>query len=155
MSTHGGSVSGGSGSGLLTSVQYAPSVLSSPSTSGTTAAVDATHLTASFKAPTSGNVLVRLTANQYTPAGGYGYWCLLDHTSHAQVGMSVCICGGIEVVSVTSAAFLITGLTAATTYQYDWGFLASGVTTTMYIQGATGVPGQPNAGPAVMEVWSA
>jgi hypothetical protein len=147
--------SGSGGGGLLADVQYAPSVLASPSNAGGIAAVDATHLTISFKAPTSGNVLVRLTANQYTPAGGYAYWALLDHTAHTQVGDSVAVCGGVEVVSVTSAVFLITGLTANTTYQYDWAFLGNGVTTTMYIQGATGIPGQPNAGPAVMEVWSA
>jgi hypothetical protein len=55
-----------------------------------------------------------------------------------------------------SLVFKITGLVSGTVYQYDWAY-ANQVSESIYIscQGATGIPGGTNTGPATMEVWSA
>jgi hypothetical protein len=155
MSTHGGA-GGGGGTSLLARVQYVPSLEDTYSTtSQTVAVVDATNLTVSFKAPASGDVLIRLTGTVEV-TGTYEYWALLDHTSSAQRGSTATVAGANDAANAVTAVFLLTGLTPNTTYQVDWAFAAaSGSTAYLIVQGATGIPSQANAGPATMEVWSA
>jgi hypothetical protein len=152
----------GGGGGLLARVQYAPSVLHTYSTvSATPSAMDATNLTISFTAPASGDVLVRLSAcaNQGDSLRS-GYFCLLDHTTGAQVGDSQYVVGpNTDTFTLAvSVPFLVTGLAPGTAYQYDWGFFESSAATNgifVLVQGAQGVPGNLYSSPAVMEVWSA
>jgi hypothetical protein len=144
---------GGGGSGLLAVLQYEPSTAAIYSTaSASMAAVDSTNLTISFTAPSSGNVLVRLTGAGLA-IGGYVYWGLLPHGGGSQVGNSWCIAGA-NITDAGSAAFYITGLVSGNTYQYDWAFSTTG-TGYLVVQGGTNNPSQGNASPAVMEVWSA
>jgi hypothetical protein len=149
------------GSGLLAYIQYAPTGGTEySSASGTPVTVDATNLTVSFTAPSSGKVLVRLTgAGEIDNVGIDAYWCLLDHTSHAQVGNTSFVGWGISGgnVSLASPVFLITGLVPGTVYQYDWGYFNSGggSYTYLWVEGDQGVPTKNRAAPATMEVWSA
>jgi hypothetical protein len=157
-----GQITGGGGGGLLARVQYAPSVLTTYSTaSATPSAMDATNLTISFTAPASGDVLVRLSAcaNQGDLPRS-GYFCLLDHTTGAQVGDSQYVVGPntSTFTLAVSVPFLVTGLAPGTAYQYDWGFFESSTAINgifVLVQGAQGVPGNLYSSPAVMEVWSA
>jgi hypothetical protein len=116
------------------------------------AALDATNLTISFVAPASGDVLVRLSGSADT-VGASNYWGLCDHTTLAQVGFTACVASITYTTIFAAPAFLITGLVAGNIYQYDWAGL--GTVANLTVQGATGAPSQPNAGPAVMEVWAA
>jgi hypothetical protein len=142
------------GASLLARVQYAPSsYASNESTSITLVAVDATNLTIAFTVPASGDVLVRLTGAVILPALAYGYWALLDHTSHAQVGDTVL--AGYAGNFQSTAAFLITGLTPGANLQYDWAYATSVTAIYLPVQGAQGIPSGVNGAPAVMEVWSA
>ena len=156
--------SGGGGGGLLAVVQYAPSAGTHYTSKSTTiAAVDTTHLTVSFVAPSSGRVLVRLSG-QINPgdASGYGLWGLLDHTSHAQVGYDYGVGGGFGSVASSvgigvSAVFLVSGLSSGTTYQYDWAYAENPTGSsgfTMWVQGTTNTS-DDYFSPAVMEVWAA
>jgi hypothetical protein len=158
----------GGGGGLLACVQYAPAVFQSYATfTDIPAVVDSTDLTIAFTAPASGKVLIRLTAvaQVLDSTGQTGYWCLMDHTTGAQVGTSVLV---ETVTSGTTAAadvawpfsipILVTGLTPGSAYQYDWGFFEGSHGPGgfhMYVQGGTGVLPTSYAGPAMMEVWAA
>ena len=156
------------GGGLLACVQYAPAVFHPYATyTDIPAVADATNLTIAFTAPASGKVLVRLTAvaQVLDVAGQTGYWCLMDHTTGAQVGTSVLVenvtsgsTAAQDVVWPLSVPILVTGLTPGGSYQYDWGFMEGSHSAGgfhMYVQGGTGILLTFYAGPAVMEVWSA
>ncbi len=152
---------GGSGGGALAIVQYAPSIYAAngPSSSDTMTAVDDINLTISFIAPASGNVLVRLTGAAYIAAATRGYWGLLDHTSHTQVGFSDLAGVGNATDAYfagSTCAFEITGLTPDNTYQYDWAYCINSGGTAIYlpVQGATDAPSSLNGAAAVMEVWT-
>jgi hypothetical protein len=155
----------GGGGGLLASVQYAPATLATYNTkSATPAAVDATNLTVSFVAPASGKVIVRLSAAGYTADNGVSLlFCLLDHTSHAQVGNTGLGCWGSvgvgqNYIPTISVPILVTGLSPGTTYQYDWGYMEStggSLGSSIFVIGVQGVPGTVYAGPATIEVLSA
>lgn len=150
----------GGGSSLLASHQYAPGTIATYSVaSSTIAALDTTNLTISFTAPASGNVLVVLQASgKSTTAGEPLAWTLFLH------GGSV-IQADIVPVSLSSlantytsatASFLITGLTPGNSYQYDWAAGMISASVTMGVQGVTSSTfSATNAGPAIMEVWSA
>ena len=111
-----------------------------------------------YHAPERESGLTGITGN----GGATGsYWCLLDHTSHAQYGNASAVGYGITNAAVegVTAVFYLTGLTPGTEYQFDWGAfvssegIANGV---LCIVGAVGVPATDLfAGPATMEVWSA
>jgi len=158
-----GQIAAAASQGLLARVQYAPASNSSYSTtSGTLAAIDTTHLTIPFTVPASGAVLVRLTGVAYTITTGAsgGFWALLDHTSHAQVGYTI----GMQYTLAnsspgnminTTAAFLITSLTPAASLQYDWAFATSAATFYLNAAGLTGTGSSLGVAPATMEVWAA
>jgi hypothetical protein len=149
-----GQITGGGG-GLLACVQYGPAS-EAPYTiaTGTLTAVDSTNLTVSFAAPASGQVLIRLSAMLQATAGTSICFGLLDHTSHAQVGPISTAAYGSNATVATP--LLITGLTPATVYQYDWAWLVAqgGVSSVMPVQLSASTPTNI-AAPATMEVWSA
>ena len=156
MARNSGVAGGGGGSGILAVVQYAPAVYTGlTTTSGSLAAIDATHLTIPFTAPASGKVLVRLVGHGLNTSGNNLYWALLDHTSHSQVGYTWSVNEGANGSSL-AAEFYITGLTGAMGYQYDWAHAVSGGTGYFVCQGYTTIAGaQVDAAPAVLTVWSA
>lgn len=144
----------GTGSALIGYIQYEPSSEVTYNNSGASfAAYDATNLSVSFVAPTSGTVLVRLTARCQVTSG-YGYFGLLDHTSHSQYADSAMVTGNISgsPIQTFSVPIVVSGLTAGTTYQFDWAGLGTGLN--LFVQGAAGAPGTAYAGPAIMEVWA-
>ena len=106
---------------------YAPAtVVSYTSTSTTLAAVDTTHMTMSFVAPVSGNVLVRLSGLTICTTAAYAWWGVLDHTTGNLRGNP-----GIVFESPTYGSAAqpvvteITGLTPGATYQIDWALATS------------------------------
>jgi hypothetical protein len=142
------------GGGLLAVVQYAPAIFTNYAmSSATPAAVDVTNLTIAFTAPASGKVLVRLAGTLGSVIGN-GYFCLLDHTTAAQVSYSVFASTTQNATNIVAADFLITGLTPAGGYQYDWGWCTT-TSMNMNVIGGTGIPTTNYASPAVMEVFSA
>ena len=152
--------SGGAGDGvssLLAVVQYAPATNAHYGFNASLTAVDTTNLTISFKAPASGKVLVKLSTLAYvTLAEGTGYWALFDHTAHTQVGNTQPVgqagAGATDDYAVSSVPFLITGLTAGDTYQYDW----ASAQVIMNAQGYQGIaPTNSYDAPMTMEVWAA
>jgi hypothetical protein len=145
-----------SGTSLLAAVQYAPSVIATYDLTATSiTAVDATNLTISFTAPTSGDVLVRLsgfTTLEGAVAGtSYLQFGLVTHGTSTQVGGLACMLA--PATNTTwgmnlSAQFLLTGLSG--TVSLDWAYKnVSG--DNAYLQaGAAGV-----SAPAILEAWSA
>lgn len=141
-------------SGLLALLQYAPASEETVTVT-TLAAFDTTNLTLAFTAPASGHVLVRLTG-AVRNVGGSGYFALLDHTSHAQVGNTAFLQQGLGGTTETiSVVIAVTGLTGGTSYQYDWAGIGVSAYTDMFCQGAQGTPGTAYTGPATMEIWAA
>lgn len=147
--------SGGSGGGegaALAVASYNPGSMSTYTTTSTAAVdVDATNLAVTFTAPTDGKVLIRLTA--LAKMGNADQtWCLRNGSS-VVTGTEVKVLNTAGVTGADSAEFrhsaavLITGLAANTSYTFKWGFKTSSgaVTASMFAGGA--------AGQAVMEVW--
>jgi hypothetical protein len=141
--------SGVSGGGLLASKLYNPGSTTTLSTSSTTFVdVDATNLAVTFTAPSSGQVLVRLTAGR--SASGTSpvqYWNVRSG------GVDVASTGGVIATATNrsraSHAVVVTGLTVGSSYTYTWGHSITGTspTSTLNVGGTDGA--------AVMEVWSA
>lgn len=141
-------------SSLIAVTSYNPASATNASTTNTSlTAIDTTNLTVPFTAPASGKVLVRLSAlvaaGQSSVGSTFGLWGLLDHTSHSVVaGGATVLYGNTQGIS---KAFLITGLTGGTGYQYDWAQATNNASwpSTTYFGG-----GSASWGPAVMEVYA-
>ena len=142
---------------LLAAIQYAPASSTLVTVTNTTSPVvaDAVNLTIAFVFPASGNALVRATMPIQGPTATYGYLCLMDHTSHAQVGYSNNIGQNDTWVAPVTCSWLISG-TPGASVQYDLGVLtASSVTWYLAFQGAQGIPSSNNRGIGIMEVLAA
>lgn len=143
---------GGSSTGtveLLTSVAYNPaSEINFTTTSTAFVDCDATNLVATFAAPASGQVLIRLTGiAQINTTTVLYYWGLRSGTSDV-AGSSMFVVYGGGVYRYTSAACRITGLASGTSYSFKWAHRVSASATGQLRVGATN-------GAAVMEVWAA
>lgn len=153
---------GGGGAGtVLASVRYLPASLVTYNINSTTPAVaDATNLTISFTAPSSGAVEI------YLEALGFGnvqpanlWWGVGVHGGSVTLPSMCFVTGSVNAIRC-SATIKITGLTGGNSYQYDWyagADAVSGVGTCGFYAG--GNPTSPltsaNAGQATMIVWSA
>lgn len=145
---------------LLAVTSYNPSSLTDVSITSTSGAdVDATNLTITFTVPTSGNVLVCLTATAFSSTSAVGMLWLLRTTGGANVAGTK-----FRVTPASATTGLqfpvayrvrVTGLTPGASQTYRWGAMmaASGTGHIRYGDdtNATG----DEYGPAVMEVWSA
>jgi len=130
---------------LLGLKQYAPGSNSTYSISSATVTdVDATNLAVTFTAPSTGNILVRLSALM-SPSGAQDVgWAVRDgSTTVKTIYVTDAITGAVRY----HASFAVTGLTPGNsyTYKFAWYRAVTG-TWTMYV------------GPdrqAVMEIWAA
>lgn len=141
---------GGGGGGLLAYTVYDPASEETKSTTSTSFVdVDAANLAVTFTAPSSGKVLIRLTALALlgTTATTRVYWNLCQGSNN--------ISGSAGVVTVyshehrISHAVVLTGLTSGNEYTYKWGFRSG------YYAHSARINVGGDAGPAVMEVWAA
>lgn len=143
---------------LLTFVSYAPASpgVTYSGTAQALAAVDATNLTVSFVAPTSGTVLVRQSAIGYMNSATFqGWWGIVTHGTSTVVGVPALVTQ-VAAPESLSTVQVITGLTSGQTYQWDWAFGSNNASGTTHIiaLGSTGTLATPG-GPAAMEVWVA
>jgi hypothetical protein len=155
-----GSPTGIPGQFLAAPVSWAPAIASTYSlgTSGF-AALDTANLVVTFTAPASGNVLITLEAFVVTPAGGATvWWGLLNASGGALTGPTKTVLGpgfASKDFPVTSR-HLVTGLTAGTSYTFQWAACASASGAEVVAQavgGTTGAnPTVTSASPAVMTV---
>lgn len=141
---------GGGGTGLLRMVSYNPGTIASYSTtSATPVAVDATNLAATFTAPSSGTVLVKMSGlNSQSTSTNYTMWTLLDGATEV-TGARVQVVASSTTQDFRIVATTVSGLTPGASYTFKWAWLVSNTATTARIY-AGGV-----AGNAIMEVWAA
>jgi hypothetical protein len=132
---------------LLGRTSYDPASVSTYTTSSATLAdVDATNLVLAFTPPSSGKVLIVLSAFADKPSNGGGFWGLRDSggdiaSSVAQVADAV----GATVALRPSYRLLFTGLSGAKSWKWAYSRAVSG-SWSMYAGG--------DAGAAVMEAWA-
>ena len=117
-------------SGPLAVVSYAPGTRAQPNTSSSTfAPIDATHLSATYICPASGQVKVKVNgvvANQ-TAAGATQWWAIADHTTGALVSSAAWIWSGLT-ITAQGYEFLVTKdgngnpLVPGNSYTVDWVF---------------------------------
>jgi hypothetical protein len=141
---------------------YAPASRAAVSVTGTTLTTldsveSSTNWTVAFVAPPSGKVNVILCADVATVTAGSGWWALLNHTGGALEGNPVRV-ASTTALAQASPVIAVVGLTAGTTYQFDWAAASDtagdGVTT--YAQGQTSTTiGATGASPANMIVLPA
>src|ERR1700757_4493576 len=132
----GGGGGGINGAGLLAFTRYSPNPIITKTPSASLAAIDTTNLTISFVAPSSGNVMVVLQGNpraSNNASADWLGWGLVTHGTTTLVSDLMNTIqpvnqpgGGLQVEANIVARFHITGLTAGTTYQYDWAYQVSG-----------------------------
>lgn len=138
------------GTALLASKFHYPATLQNvATTSATWADVDATNLIVTFTAPTSGAVIVSLSATAVGAASTEINWGMRDGTT--------LIANSVGQMSYSGGQyrmthrFLVSGLTPSTSYTWKWAHarLTGGSTVNTLWGGAPGVGG------ALIEVWSA
>ena len=146
-----------SGQYLCTPTSYAPGTLTSLSTSSATlAAVSSASVnTGSFAAPPSGSVTVSVTCTAVPPANVIYAFALAAH------GTVTPVVGNVITGEVSSAnarnplqmQFLVTGLTPATSYNFDLLFATASSTMTVPAIGQTSVTPTATVGaPVLMSV---
>ena len=144
---------------LLAATYYEPgTVQNKTATSVTLVAVDATNLTITV-VPISTVVVMELEAfvGHFATSGQNAIiWGLLNHSTTTQVpgsytSQAASFAAATSIVRVR-ASIRVTGLTAGTTYNWDWGWAsqASANTVLMVIQ----VGAVANAGPAIMRAYA-
>jgi hypothetical protein len=152
----GGGGGGINGAGLLASVFYNPSTIVNKSTSSSTyATVDSTNLTVSFVAPSSGNVIIVLECQVNGVAGAStAQWAIGQHGGSVIANTETGVSTPSDDVRAT-ARFLVTGLTAGTTYQYDWYWASGNSGQTVGMRYGYSATVFQQYGPAVMLVYDA
>jgi len=115
-------------------------------TSSTFAAVDTTNLRVSFVAPDSGVVIVRLNAF-CASAGATNMMWRLQTSGGTAVPNTQTLAIGPAISAMAAYSVEVTGLTAGTTYTWDWAFASSDNVTTV------GIYKGPTYGQPCMEVW--
>lgn len=154
-------VSGGgsAGNSLLAKVTYQPGSVTPKTSTAAMADVDATNLVVTFTAPTSGAVLIKLSAYALVNISAYGntvlYWGLRAGTTLVTGSQQPVVefAGNAASGSQTSGCrpfynAYVSGLTSGASYTYKWGQLHTGSTAGNTVYGST-------MGVAIMEVWSA
>jgi hypothetical protein len=145
---------GGGGGSTLGAIiaynSYDPATLATYTTTSTSATdCDATNMAVTFTAPSSGKVLVRLTAAGNSSGGTGVLWHIRESTTTLATRFQKYINGATATDYPGSAAFVITGLTSGSSHTYKWAHsCTSGATSKVYAGGSGSV------GPAVMEVFS-
>lgn len=139
---------------LLTAISYNPNPAVLVTNSTTTAAdVDATNLAVTFIAPTSGRVIVRMSAAAIQSGASATVWCLRDTSGTVIPGSRLQVTGDTS----WSRPFYfihISGLSPNVSYTWRWAFFITGVVNTTTI-GYGEDPTLTNPrGPATMEVWA-
>jgi hypothetical protein len=121
--------------GALGYTAYTPAT--NYTTSSTTAVqVDATNLAVTFVAPSSGRVVVQLSALCAGPGSpNYGEWSLFE--SGAQIAGTIrqFLNSSGTLIMTVSTLHVVTGLTPGSTHTYTWGWRVSAPAATIY--GAT------------------
>jgi len=143
---------------VLGTCQYAPATLAHFQTSSVTIApMDTAHLTVSFTAPASGNIMVILSACAAAPSTAVEVvWALTDHTSGAIYGNQQSVCQTTAPNHYT-VQVMVSGLTPGTVYQMDWaqGSSTASSQVTTYAMGVSSLTASPsNHSPATMTVFS-
>lgn len=160
------SASGGASGGLLGYTSYNPTAITTYTSSGSSADVDATNLTITFTAPASGIVLIALEAvasMTSSSASGEGMWSLRTGTTNV-VGSARSVLKGTAATASRQrirTSIRLTGLVAGTSYTYKWAYRAQdGFSVNTQI--VCGTPSGPEfsgtgtaVGPAIMEAWAA
>lgn len=135
---------------------YAPGTTQTKTVTGNTlTAFDTTNLAVTFTAPTSGAVFVELTGVVNLSAGGSNsWWGVATHNTTTVQGSLTSIYQAAAPATMTARIY-VTGLTANTSYTWDWIAAAvAGVTQTLTCRAAT-VTSAGVVGPAIMRVLSA
>lgn len=114
--------------------------------SPTLADVDATNLAASFSAPPSGKVLVKLTGHVDTEPNNEIHFGLREGST-VVAPKSLVVGGGSETYSrgVVTVGFVVEGLNPGSTHTYKWAFASNGEAT-LNVDRVDGYP------PAVIEI---
>lgn len=145
------SEAGGGPGRLLALVRYLPAtdtrVLTTTSTSFVDA--DAANLVVSFVAPSSGRVLIYLSAIAFKWTTGAAYWNLRSGTTNVADTRGWVVPSGVGASARYVYPIPVFGLTPRTSYTYKWGVASSDSNATDIYAGAQ------LYGPAVMEVWEA
>lgn len=138
---------GGSGSGgILAYVVDNPGTSTDYATTSTTDVdVNAATLSVTFTAPSSGKVLVRLTALGEVPEISKSAWWTIREGTTTLSRRYVTTARAATYDYPGNAAFVVTGLTSGAVHTYKWGhYTSSGGTSKVRVGGILG--------PAVMEV---
>lgn len=148
------------GGGMLAYLVYTSSV--NTAVTGTGSDLNA-GLTVTFTAPASGRVLVRLSAvagvSQSVASANYvdGGWVLRSggaNVANTSRIMRTFMSTGADNYQMCTYTAIVTGLTPGSSYTYVWGqFSEYGKFRTL--ANVTNDTGTYNAGPAIMEVWTA
>jgi hypothetical protein len=138
---------------LLAYTSYNPGTATTTSTTSTTGAdVDATNLSVTFTVPSTGRVVVVLSALAYTVGASDNYWWNLRTTAPANVaGTQRIITNANTWMAAHTHRCVITGLTPGASVTYRWGHgVATGTGNIRYGSNGSNLFGQ-----ALMEVWVA
>jgi hypothetical protein len=145
----------GGGSGLIGFTSYNPvSLMDVLATSASFVDVDSTNLVVAFTGPPSGKVLVSLTAfANVSTTGNTLAWNVRSGSSdvtgtNAAVHYFANTSGSPDYEHRATHRFVVSGLTAGTSYSYKWGHARTSGSGTVRTQCGG------NIGPAVMEVWA-
>jgi hypothetical protein len=140
----GGTSSGGGTSGPLAYTAYTSA--SAYTTSSTTAVqIDATNLKVTFVAPSSGRVMVDLSALAQGPAApNYGEWSLFESGAIISSTISQFLNSGGSIIIPAMTRMVLTGLTPGSSHTYTWGWRVSAGSATIY----------STVHKAVMAVWA-
>ncbi len=141
--------------GILASAYYNPSGGTvSKTTTSTLTAIDTTNLRATFTAPASGNVIVKVGIGRCNPNNCNPHLGVLDGSTTK--GTAIMAPSNGEAVRPAYASFKITGLTPGNTYSYDLAIVDSNAISHATFQyGFTTSNLADGTGPAFIEVWSA
>lgn len=154
---------GAGASGLLARATYNPAVRSQYTTTSTTyAKVDGTNLLVTFTAPSSGKVIIRLSACAYGADNEvYCMWAVGPTGARdATTEMAAVSKGANNSKTRVVCDCYVTGLTGGNSYTYYWWFAAGYPGFTVGIDaGGPNNEGGGSSGPgptiAIMDVWAA
>jgi len=141
----------------LTRTSYAPATATTYAATTTAAAADATNLTVTFTAPSTGKVRVVLEGAWNAGGSSVSYYWLLRNT-----GTSTNVAGSERAIAPSGAAsgrarveIVVSGLTSGSSYTLAWAhrFLSAN-SANLYAGGSTNEFSGTNYGPAVMEVYA-
>lgn len=144
----GGSVPSGTLSRLARKAYNPASVTTYSITSNTYVNLDATNLTVTFAAPSSGTVWVRLEASALIPGGGATYLNFNVRSSGSDIADTAARMlgsGAMQGRCINTAR--VTGLTSGATYTYAFGVAEVGTGTASVYAGG-------DLGPAIIEVFA-